>query len=528
MGLRRALVRATSGTAPIGTGLQPPRPVPGSRHGAFGNVLRSTGGQPWEIFGYSGLELFRGVMSIPAFWRGANLMAGLLAQVPWDAYTVHGRDQEELITPRPALLEQPSPPFARFVTLKSMFLDYLVHGNAIAIVASRDSARRPTGIWPVPAMWAWNRRITEANVSSSPLWVGAVEYNIAGTIFEASDVIHIMGPSAPGAIRGFGVLEAHFEGALATAHEQQRQARNMSRHGVPPGYIKYTGPDPMDEEDLSDARDDWMRKRDEGGVAALNANLEFEAVAWNPDQAQLIEARQLSLNEIANLLGLPAGFVNSTNSGGTSLTYSTVDSEALGLLKWTMGEHFENWSQTLSLAFPRGTNVRADMDHFLRGDTQARYNAYTTAIGAGWMRRSEVRTMERLPPVAGIDDEPLPYKAEKALLQTDPKSGVSVPPPGQPVQALASRVPELGDENQRAVSRLQLSENGRHLWNYYTSAEGLATYIGKQHPWTALRDFLLEHNVPAHEADGEATNIMLATPAGRAAFKAHHQGAHHG
>jgi hypothetical protein len=52
--------------------------------------------------------------------------------------------------------------------------------------------------------------------------------------------------------------------------------------------------------------------------------------------------------------------------------------------------------------------------------------------------------------------------------------------------------------------------------------KGLARYIGSAHPWTALRDALISEGVPATQADGLATNIMMATPAGRAAFKKHH------
>jgi HK97 family phage portal protein len=503
------------------------------------NLNSSLGVAPQGVSGYSGLEMFHGAMSIPAFWRGSNLMADLLAQVPWDAYTSHGRDQEELIDPRPPLLEQPSPPLTRYSVLKSMMLDYLVNGNAIAIIASRDTRGVPTSIWPMPAAWCGVRRVTAANVSTSPLWVGAIEYSIGGVSYSSNDVLHVMGPSAPGAVRGFGILEAHFAGAMETAHQLQRDARNASRHGVPPGYIQFTGPEPIDGDELAQARDDWMRKRDEGGIAALNANLTFTPIAWNPDQMQLAEARQLSMNEMANLLGLPATFVNSSNSGSQSLTYATVDSEALGLLKWSMGGHFEQWSQTLSLAFPRGTCVRPDLDHFLRGDTQARYLAYQLGIDAGWLQRSEVRKMERLPPIAGIDDAPQTAAAQLKINKTEP---VDVPAILQPhghenAQGVVSvgaapkqaALPAGGppQAQQRAASRLPLTPNGRKLWDWLTSAEGQARYLSSPHPWTALRDFLLEHGVSPQQADGEATNVMLATAAGRVAFKAHHQGADH-
>lgn len=519
MGIRSAFTRSI-GHVPDA------RPPTGPRIGFLANLNSSLGVAPQGVSGNSGLALYYDVMSIPAFWRGSNLLADLLAQVDWDAYTLPASGQEELVSPRPPLLEQPSPPDARYVTYKAQFLDYLINGNAIGVIATRDANNEPTSMWPVPTAWCGVRRVGPG--ASSMLPIGAIEYSIAGKSYSADEVIHVKGPCAPGALRGFGLLEAHFAGAIATAHEQQRSARNMSRHGVPPGYIRYTGPDPVEPDELGEARDDWMQKRDEGGVAALNANMEFAAIAWNPDQMQLIEARQLNLNEIANLLGLPSGFVNSTNSGGTSLTYSTVDSEALGLLKWTMGGHFVNWEQTLSLAYQRGTRVRANLDHFLRGDTQSRYNSYFSGISAGWLLRSEVRQMERLPVVEGIDAQPLPSKAEKGLMWTDPKAGESVPPPGEPVRAVADRIPELtAADSQRAVSQLQLTPQGRQLWNYWTG-EGKARWAGAPKPYTMLTTELAKEDVPLHEIHGLAAEIFHAVFHQTPSQHAYVTGASHG
>ncbi|NIH81694.1 HK97 family phage prohead protease [Amycolatopsis viridis] len=65
---------------------------------------------------------------------------------------------------------------------------------------------------------------------------------------------------------------------------------------------------------------------------------------------------------------------------------------------------------------------------------------------------------------------------------------------------------------------------GSPLWEYWTGPEGLARYATSPHPWTALRDALISEGVPTSMADGLATNIMQATPAGRALFAKHHGG----
>jgi HK97 family phage prohead protease len=63
---------------------------------------------------------------------------------------------------------------------------------------------------------------------------------------------------------------------------------------------------------------------------------------------------------------------------------------------------------------------------------------------------------------------------------------------------------------------------GSPLWKYWTGPEGFARYAGAAKPWTALRDALVKEGVPTTMADGLATNIMQATPAGRGLYAAHH------
>ena len=65
---------------------------------------------------------------------------------------------------------------------------------------------------------------------------------------------------------------------------------------------------------------------------------------------------------------------------------------------------------------------------------------------------------------------------------------------------------------------------GTPLWKYWTGPEGFARYASAADPWTTLRDALIKEGTPATMADGLATNIMQATPAGRALFAAHHNG----
>ena len=65
---------------------------------------------------------------------------------------------------------------------------------------------------------------------------------------------------------------------------------------------------------------------------------------------------------------------------------------------------------------------------------------------------------------------------------------------------------------------------GSKLWKYWTGPKGFARYAGSDHPWETLRDALISEGVPPGEANGLATNIMQAAPAGKALFAKGHKG----
>ena len=56
--------------------------------------------------------------------------------------------------------------------------------------------------------------------------------------------------------------------------------------------------------------------------------------------------------------------------------------------------------------------------------------------------------------------------------------------------------------------------HGSALWKYWTTGAGAAKWSGAVHKWTTLRDLLLKAGVPSAEADGLATNIIMAVMPG--------------
>jgi len=356
-------------------------------------------GTPGGVSGLSQIQQYRGAMSIPGAWRAAILISDLLGGVPWNAYDEMDAGHLEKVTPTPPLLAKPAPPDNRMTTFSSWALDLVWHGNAVGVVAARDDLGYPTAVLPVPANWVGVRRVSEMDYS--PLPVGAIEYWIGGLSYAAHQIIHIKGPCAPGALRGFGVLEAHLNGTLDLAAELQAQARSISQHGVPTAVLKSDNPD-LTPAEANDLKAGWLKSQRERTVAVLNATTSFEALGWDPEKLELVEARKFSLTELALIFGLPPRFLGA--SSGDSMTYATSETETIDLLKFSLGGHLARFEQTLSDEMPPERCAKANLNALLRSDTLARYQAHDIGIRSGFLLPSEARSIEDLPPVEGIDE----------------------------------------------------------------------------------------------------------------------------
>ncbi|WP_188193440.1 phage portal protein [Nonomuraea sp. SYSU D8015] len=338
-------------------------------------------------------DIYRGGMNLPGAWRAANLIADLLGSVPWNAYRQRAGNPVEKIEPTPPLLQQPAPPDTRMTTFSSWGLDLLWHGNAIGLIAARNAEGYPTAVLPVPAEMVQVRRVPEGDFSTLP--VGSIEYAVGRLKgMTPNDVLHIKGPCAPGSLRGIGVLEAHLN-TLSLGHEQNRQARNLSQHGVPTGVLKSMNPD-LTQPEATELKAGWLAAQRDRTIAVLNASTEFQPLAWNPEELQLVEARKFTLHELGLIFGVPLSFLGVEQS---NRTYTNVEQEAVNLIKFTLGGHLARFEQTLSMAFPRGTWVQANLDAILRADTLTRYQAHKIALENNFLTVDEIRELEDRPPL---------------------------------------------------------------------------------------------------------------------------------
>lgn len=156
----------------------------------------------------------------------------------------------------------------------------------------------------------------------------------------------------------------------------------------------------------------------------LPADLDYKALTIAPEDAQFLETRKLTRSEIAGLFNVPAHMINDLEKA----TFSNISEQAIQFVRHTIMPWVVNWEQELNRKlFTRaeraaGYYVKFNLAGLLRGTPKERAEFYHYAITDGWMHRNEVRVLEDLNPITGLDEMLISVNAKPVgLLGVDGK-----------------------------------------------------------------------------------------------------------
>jgi HK97 family phage portal protein len=244
--------------------------------------------------------------SIPGFGRALLIYSGLISQMPLDHYRGDRRLEET------RLLFRPDPNHSRAWWVARMVEDYLEHGNAVHLVMARDAEGRPASV-----MWLPAHRVSLERSDGD--WAPP-RYILDGIpIPRQQDVVHIQrgaDPSFPW--RGIGVVEQHLQ-SLGRIYNQERfEANSLTTSGVP--SVAIIAPNPrIGDDEIKKARSQWDELY--GGVTRrpgiFPAGTLIKPLSWSPTDAQLSEARQFSLTDMANMFNLDGLWLGAPASSHT-------------------------------------------------------------------------------------------------------------------------------------------------------------------------------------------------------------------
>ena len=342
-------------------------------------------------------------LSVPAIWRAVTMISDDVGSLP-----IHSYRGDMRVEPTPRILERPNPLETAMETYSAMAAALLLHGNYIALLGPRGLNGYPDYIVPVDPAKAYlfiRDGIRYARIEEKVYIVG-------------EEVFHIKGFSLPGEIAGVGIVAAQRQGIGAAIAVMEYAARYFDGGAMPSYAIKSQNPD-LTQDEAEALKQKWMEHYGARSrvPAVLNASTDIQELTANANDAQLVEARNQSILDSANIVGVPGNAVGAPNQ---SRTYTNTELQALEYIKTSLRPITTRIEQAMSDLLPRGQYAKFSFDAMLRADTLTRYQAHKIALDSGFLTIDEVRHLENLPSLEDIASEDLTQQPDANMAPQDP------------------------------------------------------------------------------------------------------------
>lgn len=375
---------------------------------------RSSGGllpPPSEWFGSPSGNYIWGPESakrIPSVSRCLGLYGGLMKQMKMRAY------RGDMVLPQPPLLDAPDPTRGGPWFVQLAVEDYLLSGNAISYVTSRGADG-----WPLACVWL---PAPSVSIMWTPPDFNAVEYFYLGSKLNGPDVVHVRrGADRYYPVRGVGVVEDGLSTLNRIAAEEEYELGALSAGAVP--SVAIIAPGTLTQDVADDAKASWMNTFS-GPIrepVILPNGTVVQPLAWSPSDAQLTEARHMSLIDMANLFNLDAYWLSGPAQG---LTYKNPSQEYQQILRTSLEPLLADFEAIWSKAWlPRGTVINFGREQLLREDLATTATAAVALTAAGIWSKPEARNALDMPDPNNVPTAPTPPPVP------------AMPPPAMPAPA---------------------------------------------------------------------------------------------
>lgn len=168
-----------------------------------------------------------------------------------------------------------------------------------------------------------------------------------------------------------------------------------------------------------------------------------------------VQVRNLSVQEMCRIWRVPLHMVAEMQKGAS---FASIEQTASDFVMFTLLPYLTRIEQSVSrwLLSPADRQkcfVRFRYDGLMRADTAGRTTFYASAVNNGWMSRNEVRALENLNSVPGLDE----YTAQTALAPVDQLGALAAAAAAQPAAPEPQKAGETHVHTHMAAPQVTLS-----------------------------------------------------------------------
>lgn len=363
---------------------------------------------------------------------------------------VSDTDRERLTDhPLAVLLDSPLPRVTQYRFVERMVSDYALYDNFYAIKLRLGDTLRllpvpPTLICPVGRNWI------------TPEYYEAA----GGRRFAPEDVVHIHGYTPEALTHGTSPIES-LRDLLLEARESAHHRAALWKGGARLTGVLVRPADAPDwgTEEKRRFREMWRGFAAgggaEGGTPILEDGMDYKPVGFNPQQAQYIEARKLTREEVSAAYFIPPPLIGILDHA----TYSNIREQHSHLYQDTLGPYMAMFAQEIQsqvlpdLRDAKGVYCEFNIDAKMRGSFEEQAAAASTATGGPWMTRNEQRARFNLPAVDGGDDLITPMNVTEGGLASPRDTAPE--PDALPKASARPALTKAGQDAPKAEERLR-------------------------------------------------------------------------
>ncbi len=281
---------------------------------------------------------------------------------------------------------------------KSIESNRALHGNAFAYI-DYDSKGKIRGLYPIDTNKV-EVVIDDVGLlgNSSKVWYIVKLNNGKQAKFKHTEILHFLGDITINGVYGLSPIE-YLKCTLENSKASETFINQYFKNGLQiKGVLKFIGD--LNKEGqaafLAGFKDMAHGLKNAGGVAVLPMGFELTPINVSLVDSQFLENSQLTMRQICSAFGIHSSQVNDLQkSSYSSLSEQNASFYTDTLMSILVGYEQElNYKLLLNQEIEMGLYFKFGVDAILRMNLKDRYEAYRTAINAGFLTINECRQLE--------------------------------------------------------------------------------------------------------------------------------------
>ena len=340
-------------------------------------------------------------MRISVVFSCVRLVAGAVAQLPCKVYR-HTDSGREAVRPHPRFYlvgRRPNPWQDAFLFWEYAIHSLMLNGNFYAI--KNMAGDKILSLDTVPA----------SRVSVEILPIGEKKFKVRGKdgtekAYSQNEMFHVCGQSTDG-VSGVSPIEFN-RTTVGLALNLSEHGNNYFRNGAFPGLV-FSHPGKLSDQAQKRIKDQIIEKysgKNAHRPMVIEEGMAVSPLAINNTDAQYIDARRMTREEICGLYGVPPHMIGATQQArGWSTTEAQMQEFVnLTLSPWIARIESAVNNQLIPEREREDVYARFVVSALLRGDTKTRADYYMRGINWGWLCPNDVRRLEDMNDRPGGDE----------------------------------------------------------------------------------------------------------------------------